>query len=214
MFVCFSQSIFSLAYNLTPRLDINSDLPSVDDSSFFQSDVERREKVSHVFYRKCEIGVFHVLELFERENNFVWPAVLRKDSLRVLFSSERFRTEKFSKASLSYFVKLQFSWYLISSHSLTYCFFTLILGKTFWCFLIKQFLPTGNNSSCIVYLLAHLVISDSPSSALFLSLSVRWSPRLGPTISFGWRAMRQQYCDLNVFRRWLVFLGSFVFLTI
>ena len=70
----------------------------------------REEEKFLTFYRKCEIGVFLAPELFERENNFIWPAVVQKDSVRVLLSSERcaFRTEKFSKVlslPISYFKK-------------------------------------------------------------------------------------------------------------
>lgn len=59
----------------------------------------REEEKFLTFYRKYEIGVFFVPELFELENDFIWPAVVHKDSVRVLLSSERcgFRTEKFLK---------------------------------------------------------------------------------------------------------------------
>ena len=94
----------------------------------------REEEKFLTFYRRCEIGVFLVPELFERENNFIWPAVVRKDSVRVPLSSERcaFRIEKFSKVlkltgKLFQEIKVSLKF---PSHSLTCCFSTLILGET------------------------------------------------------------------------------------
>ena len=141
----------------------------------------REEKKFLTFYRKCEIGVFLVPELFERENtDFIWPAVVRKDSVRVLLSSERcgFRTEKFSnvlKLTGKLFQEIIVS-LIFPSHSLTcYYFFTLILGEPLRCFL-NNFFPTEIMHQSIPP--APSPPSPPPELAFFFALDGKF-PRVG-----------------------------------